>query len=332
MTTHSDRCRKQIDKGMECLDRLCTSAERTRRAETADICLQRLSDYRAFLSRLESGDSDECAGLQWQLPDRAFDAENSMRVLLAEGLKTINDLRDSGVLFPCLAEFSQWADGADLAAKLREAGEWNLEKVKLPTDLFDELVAIVEQRKLSVAYDAERNLMVMRAAGLARDDVAETRVRLRPQAGDTARISVGEFFGAAGRTGVYAGEPVFVPQDCHHLQPVPGSVLSGDTTLDAYGAVLAGFATARESMYRHARKVSQYGHGRAALRPRDPVTLIGGVMVVAGAYLIGTATVPGVPVSGTSIAAIAFGLLLIISGAGLLFAAPLYVAVFGYGY
>ncbi|MET0535461.1 MAG: hypothetical protein ABW171_14690, partial [Steroidobacter sp.] len=81
-----------------CLDVLCPSAERSRRAKVAIESVHALSDYRTYLSAIDAQRDKDCTGLRGPLSERAFAAEGTFRVLMAEGLRSVNDLRDSGML------------------------------------------------------------------------------------------------------------------------------------------------------------------------------------------------------------------------------------------
>jgi hypothetical protein len=73
--------------------------------------VRQLVDYRAYLAAVEAKSDVGCVGLRGQLAERAFAAEGIFRVLLAEGLKSLNDLRDSGMLHAGLSEFARTLEG-----------------------------------------------------------------------------------------------------------------------------------------------------------------------------------------------------------------------------
>jgi hypothetical protein len=62
--------------------------------------------------------------------------------------------------------------------------------------------------------------------------------------------------------------------------------LAPDETIDAYASILANLALARESMYRHARKVAEFGHGGSAVRAQDPAAevVVGVAILVVGLF------------------------------------------------
>lgn len=274
MTSGSnDSLRHRLDKGRACLEQLYPSSEGTRRAKVVAEGVQRLADYRKYLAALE-GASGLCPGLQGQLGDRAFDAEATFRVMLAETVQTLNDLRDSGLLHAQLAGFAAALGGEEksLAGTYPQMKE-ELSKtpIHLPDEFDQELHATFQHQDVYVRHDAESGVIVVRGKKAAGGAPVTTRIRLAPQVGDLGRIGLDQFFGANGSGGLSASQPIPTPPDCHHQ--LKRTEAEPSPTVDVYSALLGGLATARESMYRHARKVSEYGHGKAMVRAHDPVTV-----------------------------------------------------------
>ena len=144
--------------------------------------------------------------------------------------------------------------------------------------------------------------LVVRRVGVADGEPQTIGVRISRQAGDLGRISVKEFFGADKTFGI-RGAPMFAaPVDCHQRQRPVGAGSDAVQTIAVYTAIVGAMATAREAIYRHARKVSQFGHG-TALQSKDPVTVATAVAVVAVAVSIIGLIVGGVAAgtAGTTI-------------------------------
>jgi hypothetical protein len=303
-----------------CLDRLLPERERARRVAVTGEALNRLAEYRAYLDALaESSDDPACSGRE-QLADRAFDAERSYRVLLAEGLRTINDLRDAGMLHSAIGEFGRRAgkDG-DLEGLLADAKR-ELERAfpDAASHPFDEALPALQRRKIELHNDPQAGTIGIRAPSLTDGSRAGAQVRLAPRPGDLGRVSLDDFFGAGGRAGVHGHTPVALAPDCHHR---PSIAVSDRLTVDAYSALVGGLAAGRESMYRHARKVSVYGHGRPAVEARDPVSIIVGVIIAVGVALI----IYGAVTGNAGVAG--FGAVLVIGGLLVLFGG--YVLIIG---
>ncbi len=278
-----------------------------------------LAEYHALLADLESGEANVCDGLRAQLADRAFEAEGSLRILLAEGLRTINDLRDSGLLHATIADFGQsMASGGGLAQAFQGLRKRLKELAPaFPDAALDEASLAIQRRELTLEYDGESNALILRGNHPFTGAPAVTRVRLAPQAGDVGRIGLDDFFGATGRTGVHASLPTFAPPDCHHRTDVVGATDDRES-IDVYASCVASLALARESMYRHARKVSDFGHSRTALRARDPgtATIIGLVVACVGAVIAGAGAAGADPLGlGSPGRDVGFGLTLIAAGA-----------------
>lgn len=296
-----------------CLERLCPPAERARRAAVVSEGVRSLIAYRAYLDTVErERDTPGCAGPRAQVADRAFAEECAFRVLLAEGLNSLNDLRDSGMLHAGLAEFARTVGGgnSDIAAMIRETREeFRKEPLALPDEFFDQALKTVERRQLRVSYEAESRMLVVRGLSLVDGEPEETHVRLAPRAGDSGRASLDQFFGAGDRVGIYAGPPPLAPSDCHQRASTAG--VERPQSAEIYAASIGGLAAAREALYRHARKVSQYGHG-TTLRGHDPgvtTLVIAGVelaVVVIGLIVQAVSTDPTVKTIATWIALIAW--------------------------
>lgn len=276
-------------RSRECLEKLCPPEERSRRIAVAADALTRLDDYRQYLKSLEDGDDATCKGLATQLADRAFEAEAAFRILLCEGLRSVNDLRDSSVLHPALG---------DLARTLGQDGEKGIDEIVrrgkqavetsfpgTPTKYFDEAAEMFRRRKLRVDHDGENDALVLTGPHPVTGQSIDARVRLTPRAGDLGRVSVGDFFGGRSGVGIHANVPTLVVPDCHQ-RPELVQGLANVETIDAYSALVGGMAAGRESMYRHARKVERYGHTKRAIRGNDPVTVIVGIIIAVGVALV----------------------------------------------
>jgi hypothetical protein len=283
---------EQFAAAKACLKRMCPPDEITRRTGVASSTVRALADYRAYLSDLEreAKSVSGCGGLRGQLADRAFAAEGQVRVLLAEGLSSLNDLRDSGVLHTSLALFAEALD--DHAIDFRTAAKESVTQaqryLQLPEAFANEALKVIERRAVPPRYEKESDTLVFK--GGVGNELTENRIRLAPRAGDMGRIGLEHFFGGAGRISIQPAPPGAQPGDCHHGAGQIGPLRS----VDAYAGMVATLASTREAMYRHARKVSQYGHG-TMLQAEEPVTAL---LVVAGIGLtIFTVTVVASAVS-----------------------------------
>jgi hypothetical protein len=268
---------EQFETARACLERMCPPDQRNRRASIATSTVRALADYRTYLSALEqSGDGAAgCRGLRGQLVDRAFEAESHVRVLLAEGVSALNELRDSGMLYSSLRMFAEEiGDGQiDLAKSAREAVHQVQKSLDLPAAFTDEVLRMMEQHAIRVRYDKKSECLVVRTKDVA-DAAGEARIRIAPRAGDIGRIDLEKFFGPSGSVSMRPAPGVMGSDDCHQPKGHPRPPQS----IDAYSAMLGSFAAAREAIYGHARKASRYGHG-TALRAKDPVVA---VLVVIG--------------------------------------------------
>src|SRR5215467_10453964 len=106
---NQDTLQQKFEEAKACLERMCPPEEGKRRAAVVSFAIGALMDYQAYLSDLEGADDPAavCGGVRGQLAERAFEAEGQLRILLAEGLSSLNDLRDSGMLQSSLNSFAQ---------------------------------------------------------------------------------------------------------------------------------------------------------------------------------------------------------------------------------
>lgn len=281
---------ERLKAGQECLSRLCPEEEKSRRLAISEECVRSLTSYQGFLKSLE-GERD-CAGSRAQLADRAFEAEAACRILFAEGLRSLNDLRDSGLLHAQMTDIARsLGTGEKAVAEIFAMAKEQKSKmpISLPDEYYEQTLAVVQKADVRVRYDAEANVLVVRKRNALGGDTATTRLRLSPQAGDLGRVSIDQFFSPSVRFALKPAGPTPVAPDCHHrATPLPEIGQGG--TIDLYGAILGSMAAGRESIYRHARKASEYGHGATVVKARDPVT----VLVVAAAVVVPAAVVTAV--------------------------------------
>jgi hypothetical protein len=300
-TPNEDKLQKQFEAAKACLERMCTSDEGKRRGAVVSSAVSALADYRAYLSNLESAGeaATPCSGLRGQLSERAFDAEVQVRMLLAEGLNSLNDLRDSGMFQVNLAAFAEALDSGTI--DFRQTAQESVKKVQelldLPAAFADEMLGMMERRAVTVRYERETGSLVVRGNDLG-NATRETRIRVAPQAGDMGRIGLQHFFSGEGGFSIQPEPPGGASSDCHRRT----GEIQQPPSIDAYSAMVATMASAREAIYSHARKVSQYGHG-TLLRAKDPV--VAGLVVVGVALtvlivaaVVGTVGPGGVGVGG----------------------------------
>lgn len=275
-------------RAQECLRQLCSKAEGSRRMEIVKGCVQSLVDYQAYLKNLDI-ECSEYPGVRAQLTDRAFEAESTFRILLAEGLKSLNDIRDSGLLHAQASALANSLDSdeKDIADILDKLGERHPEMpLSLPDDFYAQTLTAIREQEARIGYDDSAQVLILSKRSVGDGGIIKRRFRLLPQAGDLGRIDVDSFFAANGGFAIRPGNPIEVPTDCHHRVTLP--YLNGNST-DLYAAALGALASAREAIYHHARKVSEYGHGASVVRANDPITVavaIAGVAVAVAATVI----------------------------------------------
>jgi hypothetical protein len=231
-----------------------------------------------------------------QVVERSFDAERHLRVLLKEGLDTLNELVDSGGMESAIKTGTAFFEqGRTFAEVLGEGFELAQEALKqrYPEQEFgflDEGMQRLREHKVSISSERGRLLVQMTPA-----DGRERRFFIdpQPQPGQLGRISSSAFFNPRIAGGIYSNvPPIFVPEGCHHHnQVVALAETATPGTLDVYGSLVGGFGVAKGSMYHHARKTDEIGLSR--FRGNDPVTAV----LIIGAVVAATLIIAGVTIN-----------------------------------
>lgn len=287
---------KDGEKSTDCWTSLRDPDIDAGRLGTAVASFNALRSYRSLLANVE-GMSDEqrtaCAGIAETITDRAYNAEAAMRVLIASGLETTNELRDTGQLYSAMQAFAKDGSSLDhkqLAARLDEVKQsLDGKRAEQLTDIFDEAEKLIRKTKLSCEFSDQR-IVLSRAGVEGKRD--EFGIALSRQPGQIGRVSVDDFFSPDTTRVHVAPGRLFVPRDCHH-RPFDMEV-SKLPPLDPYAGIVSGLAASKGAFYQHARRTAELGH--RGMRGADPVTaaiLIG--IAVVGLALIIVGAVEGDP-------------------------------------
>jgi len=297
------------DRPLSCRELLHDEAEAERRVATALESFRRLRSYDALLGKLATMDPEDqrrCHGLTDAMSDRAYDAEAAGRTLIAAGLQTVNELRDSGGLYEAMqalaAELKE-ADADELASRLEnQIDEIRARFGEGAEAPLQEAADRIREAKFTVASSKERLVLGRPSLVKEQEDIA---LGFGPQPGQRGRVSVSDFFSTDPTVNrVWPGR-LYVPDDCHHRPVLVGPYEMPN--IDAYAGILSGLAATKGALYQHARRVDELGH--RGMRGNDPVTaiLIGIAVVGLALVIIGAATGNGYVV--------AFGTLLIVGAA-----------------
>jgi hypothetical protein len=267
-----------------------TVERRTVTSATAYSNFERYWDLHNQVRAWKRDGDPRCTNLEYQVRDRAVGAERDLRILLDDAVGALNDLRDSGTLKSSIDEaaraFGKGTTIGDLRKGLALAETALSERypgvdfraIRMASERLGESVS-----KIGTQKDALQLHLAVPGGG---DRKVALDTRARP--GELGRIGQREFFDP--RTSALPGVvgavhvpiyPPFVPDDCHHRQL---DVAVDIDRIDAYSSLLGSFANAKQSMYRHVRKVTELGVGRA--RGEDPITAILIVGAVVAAVLI----------------------------------------------
>jgi hypothetical protein len=282
----------------DCLDVVLNRPEAEARFQRASSAFSALKEYRDLLREIderESSDPGSCRGLGPLVAERAVAFENHVRMLSADALANVNELRDAGSLQTILAQTAEAAEAtdgdlADALHRIREDG--GLKHVD--STILDEAEDLARGRAARVrrdgktfrlemlTFDGERNSETFSAAA---------------EPGSSGRVSVADFF-AGDRRVVGALRPIGIARDCHRASFLP--IAETVAAKDIYASFVGGLATTRDAAYGHMRRVQEVGH--SGFRGRDPVTALvvgliaaGAILIGAGVYVIATG---GDPVTG----------------------------------
>ena len=270
-----------------CYDIVVDPDDMARRLDAAVSRYSRLDVYRTFLRLITEHETEQpgaCRGLSKLITERAYEAEAQYRLLVKDGINTLNELRDSGELPHALRRATNDSEGGTLDfEKIATKAKSRLAKShpNVPARLIDEMLSVVEERGISAKL--KDDTLEVRSKDV---EGRKQRISLMvvPQAGAPARISVAQFFGeSAGDGGMLSSDaPTFVPESCHHRN---AALSRPSQKIDLYGSAIAGMSTVNQMMYRHARNVEEVGHG--PLRGNDVVSLVVGIVVaVVGVVLL----------------------------------------------
>jgi hypothetical protein len=268
----------------DCLDALVSLDGAVDRLRIASVAASFLRSYRDRFHKLE-----RCNGMGRQLAEGTFEAERHLRIILKVGLDSLNDLMDSGNLTASFRGLlsNQTANDVPQAydrtfgEALKGAPKLLTEHFEgLDTSFFEDAMKIGSDQHLELHRDKESLQIHLKTADGRQDRVT---IGVTPRPGNLGRISSRQFFGRGGGTCAVLRDSSVIQDDCHHRKQGL-SLGTSAHSVDVYGGILHSFATARDSMYRHARIVDEFG--AAYIRGNDLVITPWLVAVVIGSFLL----------------------------------------------
>jgi hypothetical protein len=187
--------------------------------------------------------------------EKAFQVEAHVRLAIAAGIETLNELADTGeleaMLNGAMAQVRKAPlDARALAERLVACRDLAVEHLGWEiSSILDEAAELVARHQISIGALEDHLVYTVR------DEQGERRVAVTaaPRAGQKARISLDDFFATPGSLGSVAS--VLEP-DCHHRvqNPAPSTIPTG-----LYDLAIDGFAVVRETTYRFARELEAHG-------------------------------------------------------------------------
>jgi hypothetical protein len=267
----------------DCFDVLVNLDAAEERVQTAMAAYSRYASYWTLHNKVREQDPKElesCPELLRQVAERAVDGERDLRILLKEGIDAVNEVADSGRLESVIEKANDFFTKhslADLENGLR-AAQKGLAKRYPAADLsfLDSAFDLLKKNVESLQVE-KGNITVTYKAGDKKTE--RVVIEAKPRPGQVGRFSARDFFGRP----ITASVPVYVPADCHHRTQTATDNDLGKI-LDVYGSLLGGFAAAKESAYRHVRKVNEIGITRR--RGNDPITAIIVIVAAVAAALV----------------------------------------------
>lgn len=295
-----------------CLGKALGETEATARLARSSEAFASLVAYRDMMAEVDASELAQpgsCRGLEPLLEERAWAFEAATRVLAADALQAVNDLRDSGELGSVMSRAAEYmaSHEGDVGGKLKEAEEQILRAVPgIDKRVLAEAIEIASAREMSVAPRGDGIEVGM--IGVTGERASETFMA-SPGAGSAGRVGVREFFASDRRIVSALSPTIAMGADCHRAGRRD---LLLEVDRDLYASFVGGLASMRETSYRHARRLAEIGH--SGFRAKDPITAI-----VVGAIAVGAILVAiGVIVLATG-GDVNLGIFLI--GAGIIFIA-----------
>lgn len=240
---------------------------------------QNFSDYADCLS-------------QAALSEKAYDIEAKMRLLMYHAMESLNKAYDSGRLEDALSQVYKQSpkSKAKVFGEETITGAMNYFKEKhteVDTSFLEKALAMIRKRNISIEAAKEGELIIHSTDENGKPQKSHVSVGKVPMS--TGRISKAEFLGK-GTFSVFPGaDSLFNDDNCHHRRPV-----SVETevvhTHDAYERTVNNFLHLKESAYRHARLIDEFGVPH--LKGDDPFTIIVAIIgIVAAALIIAGVTI-----------------------------------------
>jgi hypothetical protein len=286
------KSRQELPADLRRLSLVLGSAEAEERLRRTSESFAALVAYRDLAARIDDEDMRHPGSgrpLEPIIRERAWGFEASTRVIAADALQSINELRDAGVLETVLLGATSLTSsaGGDIAARLRELRpEFAKAVPQLDIRLIDEAVTIAASREVRIAE--RKNSVDVEMIGI-NGERANQGFTASPGPGAGGRVGVREFFSGERRVVSAVSPSLLMEPDCHRASRMQIAHQSSD--VDVYGSFVAGLATMRETSYRQARRVNEVGH--SGFNVKDPFTIIvvgavvvGAVLIAAGIYVI----------------------------------------------
>lgn len=278
-------------------------AERTQRM---DACVTELANYYELLKRARSETERRGCDLGSMVSERAYVAERGVRMMIADSLATLNDLRDSRELELGFAETAEViskvgtdAFTAECYARVRAVADEVSARLHLPPN---ELITRVlgdlpEIGRIGAADDNEVVLEVRQGEAWE-----EIRLHAKPAQYQRRRVSVQEFFAPDLTLG-----PVARAQF---------NKLEAGSSDDVYWQLVSALLVFREEMYAHARRMAAFGPGTTS--GNDPATATAAVgfgLIILGLYIGARGTAKVINGDSTGWVDIGIGVFVIVLGA-----------------
>jgi len=241
---------------------------------------QRLKSYSERYHQLkeEAANGNFPKSISVQVAEKAIDAERCARILLKEGLDTLNEWVDSGLMASSIRQATEAFSSGNILEKAEEELEFTKETLKerypdIDWGFLDEGLQLLKQHQTQIKVNEGKLFVSIKGSdGQSREFLIEPE----PRPGQTGRISSREFFHPDRRDGVVLTR--IAPAVIESGQAIP---------LDIYGTLIGGFSFTKHLMYQRVRHLNEIGLSR--FTGNDPVTALAiGFWAVALAALIMT--------------------------------------------
>jgi hypothetical protein len=270
---------KNKKNGSTCISRIGNDRQSLSRLTEMSILSSELLDY-----ALHYGEILACVKDKKALTEKAYNAELKTRLLLNHGIDVLNEGFDSGIMDVVFRDMHRMLENGkqpDIAEAIKTAKEHISHQFpEMETGFLDEALKLID--KVDIKFSAGKDAIQVESR-VGDGKPIKQSLSLTRLPGSIGRVSSREFFSNSGKGVVSASALGFNDETCHH-KPLPG-VSDTAHVHDTYGKLLSSFAYLRDTVYRHARVIEDFGQPHIKANDVGSAIVIG--LIFAGLAVAG---------------------------------------------